>query len=301
MGRPATAEYRPSRRRFIGLAAHAAALFVSGCAGQQARERSSPQAAPRSPTPSAQASRPVAQSPLPTATSVPTSPSLSAAPEPGQLLAQPSGDIASGNVQGGLQQLGITAERDALLYVPASYTPDRPAPLVLLLHGAGGDAQGGIALLQPLADASNLLLAAVASRRQTWDVIVGGYGPDVSVIDQALMEVFARYAVDPSRLAIGGFSDGASYALSLGLINGDLFTHIIAFSPGYIARGSRHGQPQLFISHGTRDEVLPIDVCSRRIVPQVQRAGYDVQYREFDGPHTVPPEIAQEAVTWLTT
>lgn len=39
---------------------------------------------------------------------------------------------------------------------------------------------------------------------------------------------------------------------------------------------------------------------NQRIVPQVQRAGYDVQYREFDGGHTVPPKIAQVALNWFT-
>ena len=96
-----------------------------------------------------------------------------------------------------------------------------------------------------------------------------------------------------------GFSDGASYALSLGLTNGDLFTHVLAFSPGFMAPRKRRGKPRLFLSHGTRDRVLPIDPCSRRIVPQVRRAGYDVTYREFDGPHTVPDEIAREAVDWF--
>ncbi|PLS77225.1 MAG: phospholipase [Chloroflexi bacterium] len=304
MRRRGNFEYRLTRRRFLGLAAaNVTALIASGCGNQQKQASSPGLGTPSSPPRGALASIPATESLLPTATNVPTPPppSVTPTPERGQLLARPSNNVASGDVQPGRQQLGITAERDALLYVPAGYTSDRPAPLVLLLHGAGGDAEGGLGLLQPLADASNLLLVATASRRQTWDVIGGEYGPDVSVIDQALTKVFTRYAVDSSRLAVGGFSDGASYALSLGLINGDLFTHILAFSPGYIARGSRHGKPHLFISHGTRDEVLPIDVCSRRIVPVVQRAGYDVQYREFDGPHTVPPEIAQEAITWFTT
>ena len=43
----------------------------------------------------------------------------------------------------------------------------------------------------------------------------------------------------------------------------------------------------------------PIDHCSRRIVPQLKQAGYDVRYREFDGPHTMPPEIAREALAWF--
>lgn len=57
--------------------------------------------------------------------------------------------------------------------------------------------------------------------------------------------------------------------------------------------------PAIFISHGTDDAVLPVDPCSRTLVPRLQRAGYDVRYREFDGGHVVPPEIACEAVGWF--
>jgi predicted esterase len=53
-------------------------------------------------------------------------------------------------------------------------------------------------------------------------------------LDQALQHVFETYSIDPGRVGLGGFSDGASYALSLGVANGDLFSHIIAFSPGFM-------------------------------------------------------------------
>jgi predicted esterase len=144
-----------------------------------------------------------------------------------------------------------------------------------------------------------LLVLAVGSREQTWDALLDSYGPDVSCIDQALAFTFRHYAVDPSHLAIGGFSDGASYALSLGLINGDLFRQIIAFSPGLMVPGKRHGAPFIYVSHGTHDDVLPINLCSRRIVPQLQRWGYDVHYHEFDGTHTIPLPIAREAAIWF--
>jgi phospholipase/carboxylesterase len=101
-------------------------------------------------------------------------------------------------------------------------------------------------------------------------------------------------------VAIGGFSDGATYGLSVGLINGALFTHIVACSPGFIIPGPfGGGRPKLFISHGTADEILPIDVTSRRLVPMLEREQYSVTYREFDGPHRVPPEIAREALEWF--
>jgi phospholipase/carboxylesterase len=117
-------------------------------------------------------------------------------------------------------------------------------------------------------------------------------------INRALARTFSRYAVDSSRVAIAGFSDGASYALSLGITNGDLFKRVIAFSPGFMAPAEQRGKPSIFISHGKSDKVLPIDKCSRRIVPQLQRAGYAVRYREFDGSHILPDEISQEAVGW---
>ncbi|MDP8925110.1 MAG: phospholipase [Chloroflexota bacterium] len=199
----------------------------------------------------------------------------------------------------GLQRLGLGGERDGLLYVPAGYSPDQPAPFVLMLHGAGGSASGGLWPFQEHADAEGLVLLAIDSRGPTWDVIRGGYGPDVAFIDRALSHSFARVAVNPARVAIEGFSDGASYALSLGLTNGDLFTHIVAFSPGFAAPADQIGQPRIYISHGVHDEVLPIDRCSRRLVPMIQGAGYDVRYREFDDGHTIPPEITHEALDWL--
>lgn len=199
----------------------------------------------------------------------------------------------------GLQHLGLDGQREGLLYVPAGYRPDQPAPLVLMLHGAGGNAHHGLAPYHDLADEAGLILLAPDSRRQTWDLLMGGYGPDVAYVDAALDQTFARYAVDPARVAAEGFSDGASYALSLGLSNGDLFTHVIAFSPGFAAPGGQVGAPRLYLSHGTHDAVLPVDRCSRRLVPVLERAGYDTRYHEFDGPHTVPPEIAREALTWF--
>jgi len=128
---------------------------------------------------------------------------------------------------------------------------------------------------------------------------MGGYGPDVEFIDRALDWAFDRLTLDTRKLAITGFSDGASYALSLGITNGDLFTRVIAFSPGFMAPATRRRKPQVFVSHGTRDRVLPIERCSRRIVPQLDHAGYRVRYREFEGGHVVPPEIGHRAVRWF--
>jgi phospholipase/carboxylesterase len=66
-----------------------------------------------------------------------------------------------------------------------------------------------------------------------------------------------------------------------------------------VVPAGQEGSPHIFVSHGTRDRWLPIDRCSRVIVPRLERAGYEVRYREFEGGHVVPPEIAREAVGWF--
>src|SRR5688500_10592739 len=121
--------------------------------------------------------------------------------------------------------------------------------------------------------------------------IRGGFVTDVEMLDRTLARVFETVAVDPARIAIGGFSDGATYALSLGLINGDLFRRIVAFSPGFVVDGAWAGRPTCFVSHGVADATLPIDRCSRRIVADLRRRGYDVTFREFDGGHEMPDAI----------
>lgn len=218
-------------------------------------------------------------------------------PTSGRLTARPT-PSGEGRVRPGLQPLGAGGRRDGLLYVPAGYSPARPAPLVVTLHGAGGQAEKGIAPLMHYADDEGIILVAPEARQQTWDVIYGGFGPDVAFIDRALQQVFDRFAVDPAFVGVEGFSDGASYALSIGLTNGDLFRRVIAFSPGFMVLGEERGAPKIFISHGTHDTTLPIDRTSRRLVPRLRTAGYAVAYREFDGKHT-PRPFAAEAVDWF--
>ena len=207
---------------------------------------------------------------------------------------QPSSSLAPGE-----HPLGVGRDRDGVLIVPRSYVPGTPAPLAVMLHGAGGRA-ARLASRFPMADQFGVILLAPDSRGGTWDAIRGPFGPDVEFIGRALEQTFDRCAVNPKKVAIGGFSDGASYALSLGLDNGTLFTHVLAFSPGFSAHRRPLGRPRIFISHGRSDEILPIDACSRRIVPMLEDAGYAVTYKEFDGPHTVPETIAQDAFKWFT-
>jgi phospholipase/carboxylesterase len=45
--------------------------------------------------------------------------------------------------------------------------------------------------------------------------------------------------------------------------------------------------------------VLPAERCGRVVAEQLKRRRYAVVYREFDGPHTVPKPLAEEALRWF--
>jgi phospholipase/carboxylesterase len=214
----------------------------------------------------------------------------------GRLLARPAANVTTS--ANGARALGLERGRDAILQLPANAASD-PLPLFVLFHGAGGSAEAVLRRLGQAADAAGVAVLAPDSRDPSWDAIRGGFGRDVTFVDRALRRVFASVSVDAARVAVGGFSDGATYALSLGLINGDLFRRVVAFSPGFVVEGTPHGTPRFFISHGTADPILPIDRCSRVIVPRLRKRGYDVAFREFEGGHEVPAAIAREGMQWV--
>jgi phospholipase/carboxylesterase len=199
----------------------------------------------------------------------------------------------------GLHPLKLRAGRDALFYIPESARQFKKVPLLISLHGATRNSDRAIELFRKPANELGFAVLAPASEDRTWDAIGGSFGPDIAFINQSLAKALSMVAVEPARIAMAGFSDGASYSLSVGLANGDLFCAVFGFSPGFIIPGEFRGHPPVFISHGTADQILPIESCSRRIVPALKHSGYDVTYREFDGPHTLPPDIGMDAMRWF--
>lgn len=212
-----------------------------------------------------------------------------------RLTARPA--PAHTSIEAGVTRVPQSNGRVGYLYVPAEHLD--PCPLMVLFHGAAQFAARSLEFLQEPATEAGVALLIPQSLGRTWDVIEGGFGPDVRAVDEALSWTFAVLNVDAAHLAAAGFSDGGSYALSVGLVNGDLFSHVVGWSPGFVSAPVRHGHPPVFISHGTHDQVLPIDYCSRRIVTQLRSEAYDLDYREFHGPHVLPPEIARAAFGWF--
>lgn len=205
-----------------------------------------------------------------------------------QLGADPSPDVSE-DARTGLQQLPAAGE-GSLLYVPKSYRPGKPMPFALTLHGCCSEAKGGLNLWFRLARQRGIILLAPDGG--------GSWSGAEGRIDAGLQEVFSRYAVDPKRIAVVGFSAGASYALTLGLANGDLFTHVVAHSPGGYYDYGAQGELKVFVAHGVEDQTIPVGV-SRGIVPDLRQEGYPVKYLEYPLGHRPQPQVMAQAVRWF--
>jgi len=175
----------------------------------------------------------------------------------------------------------------------------RPYALIVALHGGGGSPDSALNAFRGAWQIPGIVLVAPAAKGPTWSILLSDHDRDLESVDFAVAEAWARCPIDRNRLAVGGFSDGATYALTLGVTNGDLFPAIIALSPGGILTDSRRGAPRVFVSHGTEDEVLRIARASDTIVPTLRAAGYDVTYRRFRGGHEVEPATSAAAVRWF--
>ena len=202
---------------------------------------------------------------------------------------------------GRARRLGLgDGDRDGVLYVPRSLKADEAMPLLVLLHGAGNTSLSTQYSYQYADELGFIVLSPDSRDERTWDAILGIWGPDLEFIGQAIKYTQRQCHVNGDHIGLAGFSDGASYALSMGIGNGDVFTRIMAMSPGVMQPAAVRGKPTIFISHGTDDRVMPIDITSRKFVPRLKNLGYEVTYREYEGRHQLPPAIAREAFEWFS-
>jgi poly(3-hydroxybutyrate) depolymerase len=209
-------------------------------------------------------------------------------------------DPAKDAVPYGQTRLGLSDDvRDGTLFVPKSYKPGTPMPLLIMLHGFSGWGDNQRRLFE-LAEELGFLVITPESRDITWGKEVPGFDQDVKYIGAAFRHVGSLVNIDFDRVALGGQSDGAGYALTMGLAYGDTFHYLIVLAGGGLIEPiRRQGKPKIFIAHGVKDTTMPIDISGRKNAKQLKDEGYDVTYREHDGGHGTPFEITREAMLWF--
>ena len=221
-----------------------------------------------------------------------------AATTPGPETTRAATTAAAAGCVAGEHALTLENGQPALLRIGPGSEGARPAVLVAL-HGAGGSPADALDAFRGAWDEPGLVVVAPQSKGETWSILRQELDEDLESVNGALAAVYERCDVDHTRVFVGGFSDGATYALTLAVANGDLFPAVIAFSPGGVDGGQPVGKTRVFVSHGTLDPILPIETTGDPVVQRLRKAGYDVTYRRFEGGHSVDPENSERAIRWL--
>jgi phospholipase/carboxylesterase len=191
--------------------------------------------------------------------------------------------------------------------------------LLVLHHGRGSDEQDLIGLADVLDPGGQMHVVApraplrlAGSPGYHWYVVPRVGYPEPDSFHAAYRELAAfhdelweRTGIGPRRTVLGGFSMGTvmSYALGLGA-DRPAPTGILALS-GFVPTVDAW-QPSLedrkdtkiLIAHGRGDPVIPV-TFARQARDLLEQAGFDVDYREFDGAHHVDPADIPRAVAWL--
>ena len=226
-------------------------------------------------------------------------PSLLGGALTGRLEFRPGAAPTAEPLPPGRHGLSFPEGREAVLVVPEGLPAEGPVPLLVMFHGAGGEANRVLPHWVRHARARRFLLLAPQSMFPTWDIVIGGHGPDLQRLDGALASVAARFRLDPAHLAFAGFSDGGSYALSLGLTNGDVASHVIGLSAGFMNAFTQTGTPKVFLAHGRSDRQLPIETSAHPHAKRLLEGGYDLTLQPFDGDHVIVPWVVERAVEFF--
>jgi predicted esterase len=198
---------------------------------------------------------------------------------------------------------------NAVAYVPASAGPH--PPLLVLLHGAGHRQVEMVEHFEAQADARGIVLLAPDSHGDTWDAVSEAEGPpdvdsplanklahrfgssrDAERVEAAIADLAKIVPVDRSRTVLAGFSDGATFALAMGMSRDYDFSAVIAWSPGIAIETERPARGRrVFVSHGLHDGLLKFAITCGDIVPLLRSEGADVVFLPFDGGHDAPKAI----------
>ena len=111
-------------------------------------------------------------------------------------------------------------------------------------------------------------------------------------------------AAPPSRIVLGGFSQGAMLALDVMLRTPEPLAGVALLSGALVAAdasrarfGSRRGQ-RVFISHGRDDSVLPF-FLGEHVRDQLRSSEVAVEWVPFDGGHEIPPRVVASLSSFI--
>jgi phospholipase/carboxylesterase len=193
-------------------------------------------------------------------------------------------------------------------------------PLLLLLHGYGSNEADLFSFAEELPDHYYVI-----SARAPYDLQYGSYAwyainfdanenkfSDVAqarnsrdLIVRFIDELTTQYPIDANKISLVGFSQGAILSYAIGLSYPKKIKNVVAMS-GYLNlemaeanyQNKDFSKLKLFVSHGTVDQVIPVD-WARKSPGILQPLGIETVYKEYPIGHGVSPQNFYDFKNWL--
>ncbi|PYT05097.1 MAG: hypothetical protein DMF60_13150 [Acidobacteria bacterium] len=191
------------------------------------------------------------------------------------------------------------------MYVPTSYDKSKRAPLVIALHGMGGDENSyflayGQGAFKVEAEKRGYIVACPKGRKPA-SMYMGDAEKDVMDV---IAEVRRDYNIDPDRIYLTGHSMGGFGTWSVAMSHPDVFAAIAPVSGGSNtpAGMSRIAHIPEIVVHGDHDPTVPVE-RSRAMVEMGKKLGIELKYVEVPGGDhgSVVAPTFKEVFDWFDT
>lgn len=200
--------------------------------------------------------------------------------------------------------------------LPSEADADNPVPVVVMLHGWGGD-EGSMWVFRQATPPG----VAIITPRAPLELENNGYAwfyrdnplhltdPEslVAAIDKVedfLIRLPQLYPVDPARLVLIGFSQGAAVSNSLVMARPELVAGVALLSgmgfqlPELIPQVMSLAGLPVFIAHGTRDEIVPLS-AAQQACETYKQLGADMTYGEYNAGHKMHVQAIRDLRGWI--
>jgi phospholipase/carboxylesterase len=201
---------------------------------------------------------------------------------------------------------------------PGSVESDAPA--VVLIHGRGANERDLLPIAAQLPAELHVLSVRAPDEMggpnsYTWydlDLSAGGLHasqPDpegfrrsLDLLHEFVGEAIEAYDLDPDRIGLLGFSQGAITSLAALLEQPDTYRWVVALN-GYLAEShaaeaGNAAEKPIFIGCGSADQVIPPERV-QNAAENLQAAGSEVRFETYNVGHGTTPTEVSDVVAWL--
>ena len=213
-----------------------------------------------------------------------------------------------------------------LEYLHAQDAKSKDAPLVIMFHGYGSNKEDLFGLKPLFQNKTNVISVQAPidlSHLGGWgayawfnlDFMPDGIHYKMKEVDKAIQQAIefvefakAKHATEKSKIIVLGFSQGAMLCHAITLkapklvdasacLSGRMVDELFNDEPDFSALKDH----PMFISHGTEDEVIPINVGGRGINKYYDGKGLNVTYREYRMAHGIDVDCQRDLVSWFNS